>query len=355
MQTGGDGMSETTSDDWAAGLEAPTKRPLTRTTKILLWLFGLLVAWLTLSNASWLAPDPTGKRTLIAHRGVSQLFDHAGVTDTTCTAARIHPPEHPYIENSLRSLRAAVGRDAGMIQFDVAATKDGQLALFHDWTLDCRTDGKGPIRDRTMAELKTLDIGYGYTADGGKTFPLRGTGVGLMPSLDEVLADLGHLPMVINFKSRDPREAELALAAFARAGVDANQPRFAFFGNARVLGPIRAKAPKAWTMDRAGAERCTSDYIKFGWSGWFPVSCAGGTIVVPLDRQWAFWGWPDRLQARAAEHGARLLLVGPSGDNHSGVGLSRVGQLTRIPASFTGYVWIDDIYNLGPALRPRQK
>jgi Glycerophosphoryl diester phosphodiesterase len=323
--------------------------------KILLWLFGLLVAWLTLSNASWLAPDPAGKRTLIAHRGVSQLSDHAGVTDTTCTAARIHPPEHPYIENSLRSLRAAVGRDAGMILFDVAATKDGQLALFHDWTLDCRTDGKGPIRDRTMAELKTLDIGYGYTADGGKTFPLRGTGVGLMPSLDEVLADLGHLPMVINFKSRDPREAEFALAAFARAGVDANQPRFAFFGNARVLGPIRAKAPKAWTMDRAGAERCTSDYIKFGWSGWFPVSCAGGTIVVPLDRQWAFWGWPDRLQARAAEHGARLLLVGPSSDNHSGVGLSRVGQLTRIPASFTGYVWIDDIYNLGPALRPRQK
>ena len=93
-----------------------------------------------------LAPDPAGKRILIAHRGVSQLFDHAGVTDTSCTATRIYPPEHPYIENSLRSLRAAVGRDAGMIKFDVAATKDGRLAVFHDWTLDCRTDGKGPIR-----------------------------------------------------------------------------------------------------------------------------------------------------------------------------------------------------------------
>ena len=37
------------------------------------------------------------------------------------------------------------------------------------------------------------------------------------------------------------------------------------------------------------------------------------------------------------------------------MGLGRVDQLTVIPASFTGYVWSDDIYNLGPALRPRQK
>jgi glycerophosphoryl diester phosphodiesterase len=348
-------MTDTTTDDWAADLEGPPKKPLTRRTKILLWLFGLLVAWLTLSNASWLAPDPAGKRILIAHRGASQLFDHAGVTDETCTATRIYPPEHPYIENSLPSMKAAVGRGAGMLKFDVAATKDGRLAVFHDWTLDCRTDGKGPIRDRTMAELKALDIGYGYTADGGRTFPLRGTGVGLMPSLDEVLADLGHLPMVINFKSRDRKEAELVLAAFARAGIDANDPRFGFFGRPSLMQFIRTRAPKAWTMDPVGAKRCTTDYLKYGWSGWFPPSCTGGTIVVPLDRQWAYWGWPDRLQARAAEHGTRLLLIGPRGGDHAGMGLSQVQQLTRIPASFKGYVWIDDIYNLGPALRPRQK
>jgi glycerophosphoryl diester phosphodiesterase len=176
-----------------------------------------------------------------------------------------------------------------------------------------------------------------------------------MPSLDEVLADLGHLPMVINFKSRDRKEAELVLAAFARAGIDANDPRFGFFGRPSLMQFIRTRAPKAWTMDPVGAKRCTTDYLKYGWSGWFPPSCTGGTIVVPLDRQWAYWGWPDRLQARAAEHGTRLLLIGPRGDDHAGMGLSQVQQLTRIPASFKGYVWIDDIYNLGPALRPRQK
>jgi len=229
----------TDSDDWAAGLSGPPKKPMKRGTKIFLWLFAALVAWLTLSNATWLAPDPVGKRVLIAHRGVSQLFDHRGVTDDSCTATRIYPPEHAYIENSLPSMKVAIGRDAGAVKFDVAATKDGRLAVFHDWTLDCRTDGKGDIRDRTMAELKRLDIGYGYTADGGKTFPLRGKGVGLMPSLDDVLRDLGHASLIVNFKSRDPREGALALAAFARAGIDPNQPRFGFFGNARGLRPIR--------------------------------------------------------------------------------------------------------------------
>ena len=77
--------------------------------------------------------------------------------------------------------------------------------------------------------------------------------------------------------------------------------------------------------------------------------------MVPLDYQWAYWGWPDRLQYRAAKHGTRVLLVGPRGGDKDGMGLTDVRQLTRIPASFTGYVWIDDIYNLGPALRPRQK
>lgn len=346
-------MTET--DDWATGLEAPPKKPMKRGTKIVLWVFAALVAWLTLSNASWLAPDAQGKRVLIAHRGVSQLFDHTGVTDDSCTATRIYTPEHDYIENTLPSMKAAIGRDAGMVKFDVAATKDNQLAVFHDWGLDCRTDGKGNIRDWTMADLRKLDVGYGYTADGGKTFPLRGKGIGLMPSLDDVLRDLGHASLLINFKSRDPREAELVLAAFARAGIDPNQPRFGFFGNGAIVDIIRAKAPKAWTMDPDTAKRCTTDYIKFGWSGWFPASCVGQTIIVPLDYQWAYWGWPDRLQARAASHGTRVMMTGPRGDPAGGMGLSQVQQLTRIPASFTGYVWVDDIYNLGPALRPRQK
>ena len=348
-------MTETTDDDWAAGLEPPPKKPMKRGTKIFLWVFAAIVGWFTLSNASWLAPDPAGKRTLIAHRGVSQLFDHTGVGRDTCTATRIRAPEHDYIENSLPSIRAAIGRDANMVELDIAPTKDGQIAVFHDWTLDCRTDGKGPIRDATMDELRKLDIGYGYTADGGQSFPLRGKGVGMMPSFDEVLSQLGHLSLLINFKSSDPKEAEMLLAAFAKAGIDPNDGRFGFYGKGKPIEIIREKAPKAWAMDPDSARTCTTDYIKYGWSGWYPPSCVGNTIIVPLNRQWAFWGWPKRLQARAAAHDTRVLLVGDQDDKASGLGLHNVYQLQKIPAAFTGYVWIEDIYNLGPALRPRQK
>ena len=348
-------MTETTDDDWAAGLEPPPKKPMKRGTKIFLWVFAAIVAWFTLSNASWLAPDPAGKRTLIAHRGVSQLFDHSGVGRDTCTATRIRAPEHDYIENSLPSIRAAIGRNANMVELDIAPTKDGQIAVFHDWTLDCRTDGKGPIREATMDELRKLDIGYGYTADGGQSFPLRGKGVGMMPSFDEVLSQLGHLSLLINFKSPDPKEAEMVLAAFARAGIDPNDGRFGFYGKGKPIEIIREKAPKAWAMDPDSAKTCTMDYVKYGWSGWYPPSCTNNTIIVPLNRQWAFWGWPKRLQARAAEYNTRILLVGDYGDKANGLGLHDVYQLQKIPAAFTGYVWVEDIYNLGPALRPRQK
>ena len=98
------------------------------------------------------------------------------------------PPEHPYLENTIDGFRAAFSDGADIIEFDVQPTTDGQFVVFHDWTLDCRTNGSGVTREHALAELRPLDLGYGYTADGGKTFPFRGKGVGLMPTLDQVLA-----------------------------------------------------------------------------------------------------------------------------------------------------------------------
>ena len=145
-----------------------------------------LAIFLYLNNSSLLADPPADRPILLAHRGLGQTFDIAGATNDTCTATRIHPPEHPYLENTIPSMRAAFEYGADIVELDVHPTKDGQFAVFHDWTLDCRTDGSGVTREKTMEELKKLDIGYGYTADGGKTYPFRGKGVGLTPTLDEV-------------------------------------------------------------------------------------------------------------------------------------------------------------------------
>ena len=149
-------------------------------------IVGLAVAFfavaVSLLNASWLAPKPKGKLLLVAHRGVAQQFSREGVDNETCTATRIRPPQHNFIENTIYSMQNAVLLGADAIELDVHPTSDGHMVVFHDWTLDCRTNGKGAVRKRTLADLKALDIGYGYTADGGKTFPLRGRGIGAMPT-----------------------------------------------------------------------------------------------------------------------------------------------------------------------------
>ena len=58
-------------------------------------------------NASLWADPPPGVVRLIAHRGVSQLYDHRGIGRDSCTAIRIESPVHDYLENTVRSVEAS--------------------------------------------------------------------------------------------------------------------------------------------------------------------------------------------------------------------------------------------------------
>ncbi len=322
------------------------------------WLKGaflvlaLAVLGLTFLNASWLAPDPVGAPKLVAHRGVYQLFDQRGVDNDTCTATRIEQPVHDYLENTMRSMRQARLLTAQMVEVDIAPTADGQIAVFHDWTLDCRTDGSGNVRDHTMAQLKMLDIGYGYTADGGRTFPFRGKGVGAMPTLEEALAALPNSPIIFNFKSNDADEADLLARLLRESGRDVEGIDDAFYGATAPVERIRRHFPDNWAWSKAEAEACGKDYVMFGWSGHLPESCRGRTLIVPLNYQWAFWGWPNRLIARMEAHGGHVLMTGLHGVPAAPGGLSLPEELGRVPASFNGYLWVEDIWTVGPALRP---
>src|SRR6185436_19154041 len=164
----------------------------------------VLAAAIYLNNSNLLARHHDGQAVLLAHRGMAQRFDEHDLKNDTCTAARMLPPTHDYLENTIRGIRAGFDAGADIVEIDVHPTTDGEFAVFHDWTLDCRTEGHGVTREHAMADLRTLDIGYGYTADGGKTFPFRGKGIGLMPTLAEVLQAFPQQRLLINVKSRDP-------------------------------------------------------------------------------------------------------------------------------------------------------
>src|SRR6202162_952714 len=61
-------------------------------------------------------------------------------------------------ENSLLAFRNAVALGVDFIEFDVHLSKDGEVVVIHDPTLERTTTGTGPVKDRTAAELKALRL-----------------------------------------------------------------------------------------------------------------------------------------------------------------------------------------------------
>ena len=89
--------------------------------------------------------------------------------------------------SSPSSEAVALGADA--LEFDLRVSRDGQLVVFHDPTLERTTDGRGPVAQRSVAELKRLDAGARFTRDGGRSFPWRGRGV-TVSTFDEIVEAL---------------------------------------------------------------------------------------------------------------------------------------------------------------------
>jgi glycerophosphoryl diester phosphodiesterase len=64
---------------------------------------------------------------------------------------------HP--ENTLAAFREAVRLGAHMVEFDVQITKDKQLVIMHDKSVNRTTNGEGLVSDLTLSEIKKLDAG----------------------------------------------------------------------------------------------------------------------------------------------------------------------------------------------------
>jgi glycerophosphoryl diester phosphodiesterase len=301
--------------------------------------------WLN-NTTIWTAPET--KRTLLAHRGLAQTFSITGVTATTCTAARIFPPEHAFIENTLPSMRAAFDAGADVVELDVHPTTDGRFVVFHDWTLDCRSDGSGVTREHSLAELKKLDVGYGYTFDGGRTYPLRGTGVGLMPSLDEVLGAFPERRFLIHIKSNDPDEGR-RLAASLKLLPRQQLHRLMVYGGALPVAVVRQQLDIP-TMSGATLKRCLIRYWLLGWSGYVPADCERSLILVPANYAGWLWGWPSLFLNRMQRHDSEVFLVGRYDGEDFSSGIDRSDDLALLPADFAGGVWTNRINRIAPLL-----
>ena len=83
---------------------------------------------------------------------------------------------HP--ENSIPAFQSCIDMGIDMIEIDLQRTKDGQLILMHDRTVDRCTNGKGKIADMTYEEIQKLLLRPQHSASVTRNH---------IPTLEEVL------------------------------------------------------------------------------------------------------------------------------------------------------------------------
>jgi glycerophosphoryl diester phosphodiesterase len=102
-------------------------------------------------------------------------------------------------ENTLAAFDRGAHLGADALELDIQETRDGELVVIHDTTVDRTTDSTGPVATFTLDALRRLDAGYRFSPDGGVTFPFRGQGHGI-PTLREVFARYPGLRINIDLK-----------------------------------------------------------------------------------------------------------------------------------------------------------
>lgn len=93
-------------------------------------------------------------------------------------------------ENTLPAFALAAAQGADGIELDVHLSKDGELVVIHDETLDRTTDGTGLVRDHTLAQLQAL------CADNH----MPGFADARIPTLREVLELIRPTPLLVNIE-----------------------------------------------------------------------------------------------------------------------------------------------------------
>ncbi|MDE2058573.1 MAG: glycerophosphodiester phosphodiesterase [candidate division NC10 bacterium] len=96
-------------------------------------------------------------------------------------------------ENTMAAFEKAIDLEADAIELDLHVSRDDELVVIHDYTLDRTTDGRGPVHALSLKELKRLDA--------GRWFGERFTGQRI-PTLAEVLDRFGgQVPLALEVKA----------------------------------------------------------------------------------------------------------------------------------------------------------
>lgn len=187
-----------------------------------------------------------------------------------CTSAVAAPPQPLTIgahrglaegvpENTLAAFRHSLAAGIKVIELDLRTTKDGQLVVMHDATLNRTTDCSGAVAEQTLAAIKHCDAGWPTHA--GERVPTLGDVLALIDSTStRLLLDCKSVAIDEVLREVRVHHAETKVILGLRRSIDIARARAALPG-ATIIAfmPERTDAP---TFIGAGA-----DIIRL-WSDW---------------------------------------------------------------------------------------
>jgi glycerophosphoryl diester phosphodiesterase len=109
-----------------------------------------------------------------------------------------------YPSNTLYAFKKSAAMGVDVLELDVHASKDGQLVVIHDDTVERTTDGTGLVKAQTLAELQALDAGYRWSPERKQeSFPYRNQGIQI-PTLEQVFQAFPDYRINIEIKQTEP-------------------------------------------------------------------------------------------------------------------------------------------------------
>ncbi|MGL5311975.1 MAG: glycerophosphodiester phosphodiesterase family protein [Peptostreptococcaceae bacterium] len=316
--------------------------------KIILVVIVLLIVGIWLNNTCIFVKSENSSPKLLAHRGLAQTFDLDNVEWDTNTAEIIHEPEHEYLENTIPSMEVAFSNGADLVELDIKLTKDNQLAVFHDYLLEYRTNGTGEIENFTMEELKKLDVGYGYTADGGKTYPFRGKGIGMMPTIEEVFEAFPDKELLIHVKSNDEEIGKVLLSYLEE--MDKNRlSQITVYGDNLPIQYLKDQNENIRAMSKKTMKEALISYELLGWTGYIPEELKNTYIALPVKYAKFLWGWPNKFVERMDKANTKVVIV--EGNGKWSEGFDDKKSLENVPKGYSGYIWTNRIDKISKEIK----
>lgn len=105
-------------------------------------------------------------------------------------------------ENTSAAMNLAIKHGCQGIETDLQLTKDGEVVVFHDWSVERTTNGIGNIKDLTLEELLKLDAGSWFSKE------FKNEKILTLESLLNIVPENILLNLEIKSKSLDNRGIE---------------------------------------------------------------------------------------------------------------------------------------------------